>query len=79
MLVITARFCIKDKDLDFSNLPCRHRPGKLHPRKKLLTRNLLSYILGMVPLFYLIPLKSPLACQVHENKMMWGESTYTVC
>jgi len=34
MLVVTARYGMKDRDLDFSNLPCRHSPGKLHPGKK---------------------------------------------
>jgi len=43
MLLITARFCSKDKDLDFSNLPCRHSPGRLHPRKNPLQKE--SFIL----------------------------------
>jgi hypothetical protein len=79
MVVVTARYGTKDKDLGLKNLPCRDRLALFTPEKSNCKRNLLSYIPGMTPMFYLIPLKGPLACQVHGNKMMWGESTYTVC
>jgi hypothetical protein len=79
MLVVPDRYGMKDKDLVLKNLPFVTAQEFFTPEKRNCKRNLLSYIPGMTPMFYLIPLKSPLACQVHGNKMMWGESTYTVC
>jgi hypothetical protein len=79
MMVGTARFGMKDKDLGLKNLPCRDWLVLFTPEKTCCQRNLLSYFLGMTPMVYLIPLKSPLACQVHGNKLMGGKSTSTVC
>jgi hypothetical protein len=79
MLMGAARFGMKDKDLGLKILPCRDRLALFTPEKSDCKRNLLPYILGMAPMFYLIPLKGPLACQVHGSKMVWGEYIDTVC
>ncbi len=55
MLMVTARFWMKDKDLGLMNLQCRDRLALITPEKSNCKRNLLPYILGMATMFYLFP------------------------